>query len=134
MKGSLSLSLIFFLSSVSPGNLFRVERGREEERGREREKEEKKWEQNQSKAYWLNTCRVRAGCSQSGRADGGDSGPQQQHRYLLLLYGRECVCCSPAAQHIQRKVSHAFCITLRNYIISFQKHFFHSFIRTCVSF
>lgn len=67
---ALSLSLIF--CSISPGNLFRV--------GEKRE-------QNSSKAYWLDAWRVIACSSQSGGADSVNSGPQQQHDYLL--YARE---------------------------------------------
>lgn len=71
---ALSLSLIF--CSISPGNLFRVGRKKKKKRSRTREK-----------PHWLNARRVIASSSQSGGADSVNSGPQQQHDYLL--YARE---------------------------------------------
>ena len=73
---ALSLSLIF--CSISPGNLFRVGR---------KKKKKKEEEQNPSKPHWLNARRVIGSSSQSGGADSVNSGPQQQHDYLL--YARE---------------------------------------------
>lgn len=64
---ALSLSLIF--CSVSPGNLF------------------KGGGLEPSKPHWPNARRVIASPGQSGWADSVNSGPQQQHDYLL--YARE---------------------------------------------